>query len=345
MKKVRVGIIGAGRMGITHLSILNSDERVEVSSVADPSKIVLTGLKRHMSLKTFKDYRELIEADRPDALVVCTPPHLHYPVVKEALRHGMHVFAEKPFTLNSAHAFELANGYENAGLVHQVGYVNRFNDVFFKAAQLLGDGVIGRVIRYRSEMFSRTVTRKGDGGGWRASRESGGGVTFEMAAHAIDLVNFMKGKPDRVLGAATNRVHSEKVEDIVSATFLHTDGVTGTLFVNWSDESVRKPTNRLEFIGEGGKLLADQHSVRLHLNRPDPERGFIQGWNTLHITDVFRPVPFYVRGNEFTRQLYHFVDNILGERTNGHSSFRHAAETLEVIESIFANAEENAAAF
>lgn len=344
MKKTRIGIIGAGRMGITHLSILNSDERVEISSVADPSKVVLAGLKRHLDCRTFKDYKELMNVDRPDAIIVCTPPGLHYPVVKEALSHKMHVFAEKPFTLEPGKAFELADGYEHADLVNQVGYVNRFNDVFVRAREMLNDGVIGDLIRYKSEMFSRTVIRKGDGGGWRTSKESGGGVTFEMAAHAIDLVNFMIAKPDRVVGAVTNKVYSENVEDIVSATFVHKNGITGTLMVNWSDESVRKPTNRIELLGRKGRILADQHSVRIYLNEANAKYKLDQGWNTLYITDVFRSVPFYVRGNEFTRQLYHFLDNICDGVTGGHSSFRNAAETLETIQAIFTNAEENAIA-
>jgi predicted dehydrogenase len=344
MKKVRLGVIGAGRMGITHLSLLNSDARVEISSIADTSGLVLDLLGRYLKCGTFKDYADLLRDDRPDALVICTPPGLHYPVAKAAGSKRMHVFAEKPFTTSPAKAFELADDFERANLVNQVGYVNRFNDVFVRVREMLTGGLVGRLVRYRSEMFSRTVIRPSEGGeGWRNSHESGGGATYEMAAHAIDLVNFLVGKPDQVVGATMNQVYSRSVEDVVSATFVHRAGCTGTLLVNWSDDSVRKPTNKIELFGDKGKILADQHSVRVYLRDANPEWKMRDGWNTLYITDVFRPVPFYVRGNEFTRQLYHFVDNIADGRRPGHCTFRQAGEALSVIADIFAGAKANVA--
>jgi predicted dehydrogenase len=55
-----------------------------------------------------------------------------------------------------------------------VGYVNRFNDVFAKVKELLENGIIGNIIRFKSEMFSCTITKPDEGSGWRAVRESGG---------------------------------------------------------------------------------------------------------------------------------------------------------------------------
>lgn len=342
MNRTRIGVIGAGRMGITHLSIIKSDPRIEVSSIADNSGMVLDTLGRYLGCRSFKDYRELLREDRPQALLVCTPPNLHFEIVQKAGEAGMHVFAEKPFTTSSKLAHQLADQFEQARLFNQVGYVNRFNDVFVRVRSLLQQGVIGPVVRYRSEMFSRTVVRKAEGGGgWRGSHATGGGATFEMASHAIDLVNFFIGKPHRVVGAALDHLFSEQVEDIVSATFLHGGGCTGTLLVNWSDDSVRKPTNKIELFGEKGKILCDQHSIRVYLKRPDPQHGLHDGWNNIYITEVFRPVPFYVRGNEYTRQLYHFVDGIHAPPEAAHCSFRAAAQTLEVIEAILADGPKN----
>jgi predicted dehydrogenase len=249
----------------------------------------------------------------------------------------IHVFSEKPFTVSSRLAHELADGFESADLVNQVGYVNRFNDVFVYVTGLLASGVIGQVRRYRTDMFSSTVTRpqEDDGPGWRGSRETGGGVTYEMASHSIDLVNFFLTKPDRVVGTVMSRTFSKTVEDVVSSTLLHDDGCIGTLIVDWSDRTVRKPGNKIELAGEKGRILADQYSVRIWLQDAAPEHDFHDGWNTRYITDLFRPVPFYVRGNEFTRQLVHFVDNISGQGTNGHCTFRMGAETHDVMESMF----------
>jgi predicted dehydrogenase len=248
---------------------------------------------------------------------------------------------QKPLTTKSEQAAELAQLYSDKRLINQVGYVNRFNDVFIKAKQLVMDGVIGNIIRFKSEMFSRTITKSDETSGWRASRESGGGAVFEMASHAIDLVNFLVGKLDKVIGSSLNYIHSKKVEDAASATFLYKNGITGTLDINWSDTSYRKPSNKIELFGDAGRLLADQHSLKIFLNEKNTQHNFHQGWNTLYITDIFNPVPFYVRGNEFTRQLYHFIDCIVDKNIHNQCSFADGLNVMEVIECIFNDYEQN----
>lgn len=340
-KKIKLAIIGAGRMGITHYSIINSHPDVEVDSVADPSGVILTMMGKYLPINTYKDYNDLLNESTPDALLVCTPPNLHYPIIQKAAEKGIHVFVEKPFTTKLKEASELARIYSENGLVNQVGYVNRFNDIFCKVKEFIANGVIGKVIRYKSEMFSCTITQSDDSSGWRASRESGGGAVFEMASHAIDLVNFVIGKPDKVTGSSLNHIYSKNVEDAVSATFLYKNGVTGTLYINWSDTSYRKPTNKLEIFGDAGRILADQHSLKIYLNKPNEKYNLRQGWNTLYITDVFKPVPFYVRGNEFTSQLYHFIDCIQGKEKTNRCTFADGVNTLDVIENIFNDYEKN----
>lgn len=338
---IKLGIIGVGRMGITHYSIINSHPDVEIISVADPSALILTMMTKYINVQTFKDYNELMDKSDINAILVCTPPNLHYPIVKKAAEKGLHAFVEKPFTTKYDEASDLMQMYSGTTLVNQVGYVNRFNDVFVKVKELLDAGLIGDIIRFKSEMFSCTITNSDEGSGWRATREGGGGAVFEMASHAIDLVNYLIGKPDKITGSSLNQIYSKNVEDIASTTMLYKNGVSGTLYVNWSDTSYRKPTNKMEIFGFDGRILADQHSLKIFLNKPNEKFNMCQGWNTLYITDIFRPVPFYVRGNEFTRQLYHFVDCIQGKEKKNICSFADGVNTLEVIEGLFNDYEQN----
>lgn len=341
MQKIKLGIIGVGRMGITHYSIINSHPDVEITAVADPSGLILTMLNKYLPVKTYKDYKDLFKKADIDAVLVCTPPSLHYPIAKLALEKQLHCFVEKPFTTKYNEASELARLFAGTTLINQVGYVNRFNDVFVKVKELLDAGLIGKLVRFKSEMFSCTITNEDEGSGWRATRENGGGAVFEMASHAIDLVNFLIGKPDKITGSSLNQIYSKQVEDVASTTMIYKNDISGTLYVNWSDTSYRKPTNKMEIFGLGGRVLADQHSLKIFLNEPNAQYNMRQGWNTLYITDLFKPVPFYVRGNEFTRQLYHFVDCIQGKVDKNECSFADGAATLEVIENLFNDYEQN----
>lgn len=343
-RKLKVGIIGMGRMGITHFSIINSHPDVEITSISDSSKMLLSLFSKYLpQVQVFQDYREQLEKSPLDAILICTPPTLHYDICKLAFEKRLHVFCEKPFTSNPAQANELAKLFEGSGLVNQVGYVNRFNNVFRKARQLVKNGVVGPIIRFRSEMFSATVVKPSEGKGWRGSRESGGGVTYEMASHAIDLINYIYGAPTGIIGSVMDQVFSNSVEDIVSSTFTYGGGgATGMLYVNWCDTSYRKPANKLEFVGANGKVMADQYTLRIFLNQAAPKENLAKGWNNIHITDVAEPVPFYVRGNEFTCQLYAFADQALGKTSaNPGCTFREGAAVQDQIAKIFADAEKN----
>lgn len=342
MNKLNIAIVGAGRMGITHYSIINSHPNINIKAVVDTSTIVLSLMKKYLNgINTYKDYKELFKNESLDAVIICTPPTLHYQISKEAAYYGVHVFSEKPFTTKKNLGEELSLLFTDKKLVNQVGYVNRFNDVFIKVKELIENNVIGDVIRFKSEMYSRTITKSDEGNTWRDSRENGGGAIFEVASHAIDLVNFLVGKPDKITGSCLTKIFSKNVEDAVNATFLYKNGCSGTINVNWSDESYRKPTNKIELFGTMGKIQADQHGLKIFLKKDSPRNNLREGWNTLYITDVFKPVSFYVRGNEFTRQLYHFIDCIENNKIKNVCSFKDASETLEVIEEIFKDFEQN----
>jgi len=339
---INIGIIGLGRMGITHYSIINSHPNVKIIAVVDTSSLILNLMKKYInSINTYTDHNELFNKESLDAVIICTPPTLHYPIARKAAEKGIHVFCEKPFTTKMTQADELTTLFKQKQLVNQVGYVNRSNDIFRSIKKFINDGIIGDVIRFKSEMYSRTITKSEEGNTWRDSREKGGGAIFEMASHAIDLVNYIIGKPDKVTGTSLTSIYSKNVEDAVNATFLYKNGISGTLFVNWSDESYRKPTNKLEVLGSKGKILADQHEIKIFLKKELPEYHLHEGWNIRYITDVFKSVPFYVRGNEFTSQLYHFIECITDRDKINICSFKDAGDTLEVIEKIFTDYEQN----
>lgn len=341
-KKLNLGIIGAGRMGITHYSIINNHPNVDIKGIADPSSLIKSIFSKYIKgVSIFKDYNDLLDSMPLDAILVCTPPNLNYSIIKSAYELGIHVFVEKPFSTNTIHAKELDQLYTTGNLINQVGYVNRFNDIFCKVKDLLEKKVIGDIIRFKSEMFSCTITKHDEGSGWRMSRENGGGAVYEMASHAIDLVNFMIGKPRKVMGSILTSFYSKNVEDIVSSTFLLDKNISGTLYVNWSDESYRKPTNKLEIFGSKGKIIADQHSLKIFLIEENKPLRLQDGWNTFYITDIFNSVPFYVRGNEFTRQLYHFIDTICDRSMSKICTFRDGIDTLEVIDKVFNDFKEN----
>jgi len=334
----RIGFIGFGRMGITHFAILNSHPDVDVVGIADPSRPMRAILDSHVKVPLFSDHVELLKKAKPDAVIIAPPTRFHEAAVRDAMEAGAHVFVEKPLTLSADASLGLASLARERGLVTQVGFVHRSNDVFIEAKRLLETGLIGETRTFSSEMYGATISKEPSG--WRGDAKEGGGCLYEFAAHAIDLVVFMLGAPVSVGGASLDRVFSSAVEDLVSATLFLPDGQAGRLEVNWSDGAYRKPTNRITIFGTHGKIVADPYCLAVWLRDANAEEGLEAGWNRKYITDLAAPVRFYVRGNSFTNQLDNFVECVQNGDVGGTPcSFAEAAHTDVIIEKLRADAE------
>lgn len=338
---LRGGFIGFGRMGITHFSILNSHPNVEVVSVCDQSGMMLDILGKYVPVRTYTDPGRMLEESQLDFAIVSTPPDSHLEIVKQCIGRGLHVFVEKPMTLSAEESRKLVACVGDGKVVNQVGYVIRFNEVFSAAKQLLDAGLLGEIKNFNSEMFGCTVIRD-NAGGWRSKKKMGGGCMYEFASHCIDIAVYFFGMPARVGGSVLQSIYSSQVEDLVSSNFMYDSGMSGSILVNWSDESYRKPTNIVKIFGTQGRMIADKHAYKVYLKQAAPEFGLEAGWNTRYITELAQGARFYVRGNEFTRQLDYFVESIEKQGRENVCSFAEALKTDILMEGIFRDAQKPA---
>ena len=330
---LKAGYIGFGRMGITHFSILNGHPQVENAAVCDQSQTMLKILHKYTWVPVFTDHHEMIKEADLDFVVISTPSASHAAIIKYAVENDLHIFSEKPFAMNPEEGSEVLEHIAGKNLVHQVGYVNRFNEVFMEVKALLDAGILGEVKHFSSEMYGSTLVKDAKSN-WRGTRKMGGGCMYEFASHCIDLALYLFGKPDQVKGSVLQSIYSANVEDLVQSTFVYDRGCLGSISVNWSDESFRKPKNIIKIFGKEGRIVADKHAYKIFLKKEDKARGFHKGWNTRYITDFAQSVRFYVRGNEFTRQLDYFVDGILENRSENIASFLEAYNTDFVMDQI-----------
>lgn len=335
---IRLGIVGLGKMGLSHQSILGAHPDVELVGICDSNSYLLGMLKKYTGVDTYSNLNRMLDETRLDALVVATPPRLHAPMVQAAVDRGIHVFCEKPFTLATAEGGPLAAAAESKGLVTQVGYHNRFVGAFTEVKRLLEAGAIGDVTHVLAEAYGPVVLRA-QGSTWRSKSSEGGGCLHDYAAHVINLVNWYLGEPLGVGGTVLNRVFSREIDDEVSSTLYFPRGTTAQVSVNWSDESVRKMTTRLTLWGTTGRIFADRQECHVYLREaaaiPD---GYRPGWNVKHTTELTRPVTFYLRGEEYSEELDHFVRRISSRTTDGENSFASAVVTDRCIEIMSADA-------
>lgn len=301
MKKV--GIVGLGKMGLSHFAIVNSLTSVSVSYICDQSKFGMEYLANKNKIPFFEDYRQ-IDCVRyfVDAVIVSLPNNLHYECCEFFLRSGISVFVEKPFTTSLQLSQRLADLAFSNKLFIQVGFVNRYLPIFQKVRKIVESRRFGRVLHYSTKMLGSVLKSKADAANWRFNKTSGGGCLLDYGSHCIDLANFFFGTIVNVAAPTLRSVYSEDTEDSVSCTLAHANGTVGSIFVNWCDPSQRKAFNEVEIWFEAGYLVANKQELSVF----SPEKGWERSW----ATDFESSCEFYLRGEEYTWELSDLVNKL-----------------------------------
>ena len=337
-RAMKIAVAGIGKMGLSHLSIVNAQPDLEVAAVCDASSMMRGVLEKYTGVATYDDYDRMLREVELDAVLIATPSRTHASMVRAALERGIHVFCEKPFTLSVQDAAELTELARSKGLVTQVGYHNRFVGPFAEIKRLIDAGAIGTVTHALGEAYGPVVL-KPKGGTWRSRKEEGGGALYDYAAHPLNLLNWYFGEATSVGGTILKPIFSRETDDEVHSTLHFAGGQSANISVNWSDESHRKMTTRITVWGTAGRIFADRQEIQVFLREGAvvPE-GYEQGWNVRYGTELTDSVGFYLRGEEYSAQIEHFAERVREGRVDGINGFESAAQTDRVIAMLIADA-------
>ena len=183
MNKLRLAVLGAGRLGGFHAQKLAQNESVELVAVVDPVAAARDRVAATCKCSAAADYRDVIGSI--DAAVIATPTSHHYQVAMDLLVRGIHLLVEKPLCPTLAQADELARAARRRQLVLQVGHVERFSPAFDFAAPRVGRPKYIEAVRASGYTF----------------RSMDIGVVLDLMIHDIDLVLAMVRSPLRKIEA------------------------------------------------------------------------------------------------------------------------------------------------
>lgn len=196
MKKVKVGIIGAGGISELHIQGYYRLENVEIVAVCDLNEEKARDYaKKHNIPNVFIDYNEMLKMEELDAVSVTTWNNGHAPISIKALKAGKHVLCEKPLAINAEEAQKMVDTAKETGKLLMVGFVRRFenNANYIKGA--IDNGELGKIY-YAKTGYMR---KWGNPGGWFCDeKRSGGGPIIDLGVHVIDLIRYITGKPQAV---------------------------------------------------------------------------------------------------------------------------------------------------
>ena len=272
MSKVKIGIIGVGNMGTTHIRNIMEGKCPEiiVAAAADRSEGRRAWVRENApDVAVFSEGSELIASGICDAVLIATPHYQHPTLAQEAFAHHQHVMCEKPagvYTLQVRDMIAAADAHPDQ--VFAMMFNQRTNCLYRKMKELIDTGKIGEIKRvnwiitdwYRTQQYY-------DSGAWRATWEGeGGGVLLNQCPHQLDLLQWLTGMPAKVQAHLhEGKWHDIEVEDDVTAYLEYANGATGVFITTTADAP---GDNRLEITGtkatlicEGGKLIMKKLSV------------------------------------------------------------------------------------
>jgi predicted dehydrogenase len=195
MKTIKVGMLGTGFMGKVHTEALRRLGNVEVAVVGGSSQAVAEKFaSAYFVPKAVGDWREIVKDPSIDAVHICTPNVLHYPMVKAALEAGKHVVCEKPLTMNAAEAQELVALAKQKNLANCVNHNLRYYPVVQQIRSMISAGSLGEILVVNGTYFQDWLLYDTDWN-WRATAESGGELRAmgDIGSHWMDMIQHLTG--------------------------------------------------------------------------------------------------------------------------------------------------------
>ncbi len=300
---IRMGLIGAGRMGkaFAHTLAFNVSE-VDLVALAESDETTAQEVAAKFMVKDFyTDYKKLLDRKDIDAVVITTPTATHATVICDAAAAGKQIFTEKPLGDSLEACDRAILAVKNAGVKMQVGFMRRFDAAYKMAKQKIDEGVIGKPVMFKS--ISRDPKRTSLE---FAKRENSGGLILDMGVHDFDLARWLMGSEVlRVYSEGGTLVYPElkTVGDIDNAIISLKFTNEGLGEIDVSRNAVYGYDIRTEVLGSDGGLVI----------------GRLQQTSTLVMTRdgiTHDTIPYFMErfGDAYAAEIRDFVDALLNNR-------------------------------
>jgi len=316
--KIKIGIIGVGRMGTYHANVLTTlNNDVEFVGVYDIDSERSSSIAETYNTHAFDSIEGLLE--RSQGVCIAVPTHLHYEIAKQALMQGVHTLVEKPVACNVEEAQDLVRMAIDRGLIFQVGHVERF-----KGAVLELRNIVENPYLVEARRLSPWINKEWDTG-----------VVLDLMIHDIDIVlSLIKSEVLHI--DAVGKIVKSSYEDIASAVLQFENGAIANI------TSSRLSETRVR------TMSISQQSAFVNLNFETQDINIYRGSSAKFFVVSQREIDykqeFFVervlvqKENALREELQHFADCIAGRAApivSGDDDIKTLRITLEIVDKIY----------
>ena len=251
MNKIKIGLIGTGRIGQIHLgNLITKFPMVEVTAIADILPSSHSFAEKYNIPHFFTDYRDLIHNHHVDAVVICSPTDTHAEHITGAVSAGKDVFCEKPLDLTLEMAKKLMEAIDHSGVKFMLGFNRRFDPNFIKIKSIVDEGKVGEVQIVR-------ITSRDPAPPPVSYIKSSGGMFLDMTIHDFDMARHMAASEVKeVFAVGRNMLNPEigQAGDIDTAIITLTFENGSLATIDNSRQAVYGYDQRVEVFGSGGMV-------------------------------------------------------------------------------------------
>ncbi|MGO4333962.1 Gfo/Idh/MocA family protein [Labrys sp. KB_33_2] len=273
-RQLRIGLIGTGFMGKTHVFGFTAAQRVfdlpyelVLHTVADRTDDLATEAARTLGFaKSSSDWKSLVVDPDIDVIDITAPNTLHKEMALAALAASKHVYCEKPLATTAVDAAQMAQAAQEAGVCTQVGFNYLCNPLFSLARDMIRGGELGEIRSYRG-IHAEDYMADAESPFTFRHDPAGGGALADLGSHALATAEFLLGPIERVQGDSATVIASRpdgkggrrqvEIDDLSRAFLRFANGASGSLEASWIATG-RKMQHDFEVYGTKGALVFTQ---------------------------------------------------------------------------------------
>lgn len=269
MKKIRIGVIGAGNISIGHIDGIIKCPDAEVTAICDVNEAAMKKRADQYGIDEryrFVNYMDLINCPAVDAVSICTPNSTHYDIAKDVILKGLPFLLEKPVTLNYKQSTELVELAKEHNIPNMIGFSYRYKPAARYAKWLVKESYLGKILHVYAQYLQSWAISEEMGHSWKFMKEfSGSGVIGDLGSHMIDLTRFTVGEFEQVCGHAGTFVTRRKIagsdeyRNVDVDDYCHflaaLEGGIGAVYSITRDAYGRGNYQRMEIYGTKGALV------------------------------------------------------------------------------------------
>jgi predicted dehydrogenase len=328
-EKLRVGLLGVGAIAqVVHLPVLSQLDDVELVAVCDVDQPRAKAIAARFGIRNVWGNDDLVfRTDELDAIIICTPSHLHEAQAIAGLESGKHVLVEKPLALTPEAAQRVIAVAERTGRTLMIAMNNRYRPDTMALRPFAQGGELGHIFLTRGAWLNRKmrVVRPT----WRHRRETaGGGAMMDLGVQTLDLCLWMQGFPEAA--SVTTHMHYQdgmEVEDTAGILVRMTNGSAVSLTVSWSLVAER-----------------DRHYMRMLGTRGSGAISPLAVFKEVETGQIIDVTPNVSLGREnlytaaYRQELTHFVNVARGREQEPLP--REQVQIMRIVEAAYRSAEE-----